>query len=83
MAKPFLTLNIPAKGLAAGTPVVACQNPGLLRLFKEMVLREWQRRIQNNEDEVLAQIDSLEYEKLEATLDLLIPDGEVDEEKAG
>ena len=74
MTKPFLILNIPGRGLAAGTPVVASKNPVLLRLFKRLVLDEWARRSASPADEALAEIDQLEFQKLKATLDLLIPD---------
>jgi len=78
MAKPFLTLNLPAKGLSAGTPVVASYNPQLMRLFKQHVLRDWEQRIENASDDTLAQVDQLEFEKLRATLDLLIPERDSD-----
>ena len=74
MARPFLTLNLPDRGLAAGTPVVASYNPRLLAIFKRLVLDEWQRRIDSDADGVLAAVDRFEFEKLKATLDLLIPD---------
>lgn len=74
MAKPFLTLNLPDRGLAAGTPVVASQNPRLLQIFKRLVLDEWQRRIDSEADGLLVAVDRLEFEKLKATLDLLIPE---------
>jgi len=74
MARPFLTLNLPDRGLAAGTPVVASHNPRLLHTFKRLVLEEWQRRIESDADPVLAEVDRLEFNKLQATLDLLIPD---------
>ena len=74
MSNAFLTLNLPAKGLAAGTPVVASHNPRLLLFFKRMVLIDWQRRVESASDDVLAQIDRLEFDKLRLTLDLLIPD---------
>ena len=70
----FLTLNVPNRGLAAGTPVVASYNSQLLRLFKQHVLQDWQHRIENARDDTLAQVDKLEFEKLKATLDLLIPE---------
>ena len=74
--KVFLTLNLPDKGLASGIPVVASFEPRLLRLFKQTVLEEWDRRATNAEDAVLAQVDRLEFRKLKDTLDLLIPEGE-------
>lgn len=83
MARPFLTLNLPNRGLAAGTPVVASFNPQLMRLFKRFVLQDWERRIQSAGDEVLAEVDRLEFEKLKATLDLLIPDGDGDGQAQG
>ncbi len=73
MAKPFLTLNLPKKGLAAGIPVVASFNPQLLCAFRRIVLKEWELRIENSTDDILCQIDKLEYEKLRAVLDILIP----------
>jgi len=73
MARPFLTLNLPDRGLAAGTPVVASYNPRLLHTFKRLVLEEWQQRIESDADPVLAEVDRLEFDKLRATLDLLIP----------
>ena len=78
-ARVFLTLNLPDRGLAAGTPVVASYNPSLLRLFKRHVLKDWERRIQSAANEVSAEVDRLEYEKLKATFDLLIPAGDSDE----
>ena len=77
MKRLFLTLNLPDKGLAAGIPVVASSNPSLLHLFKQFVVDDWQNRIRNNSDETLRQIDTLEFEKLKATLDLLIPDRDI------
>lgn len=74
MIRPFLTLNIPGRGLAAGTPVVATENPILLRLFKRLVLSEWEQRTSSAVDETLAEVDRLELQKLRATLDLLVPD---------
>ena len=56
MAKVFLTLNLPAKGLAAGTPVVASHNPRLLSLFKRIVLSDWQRRFESASDDVMAEL---------------------------
>ena len=82
-AKVFLTLNLPNRGLAAGTPVVASYNCQLLRLFKRFVLEDWERRIENASDDTLAQVDQLELEKLRATLDLLIPTGDGDERAEG
>ena len=70
--KTFLTLNLPEKGLASGIPVVASHNPRLLRLFKILVLQEWAARVDNGTG-LLAEVDRLEFEKLKATLDLLIP----------
>ncbi len=77
MRRLFLTLNLPDKGLAAGIPVVASSNPSLLRLFKQFVVEDWEKRISSTSDETLRQIDTLELEKLQATLDLLIPDGDI------
>ena len=74
MSNAFLTLNLPAKGLAAGTPVVASHNPSLLAFLKQTVLLDWQRRVESASDDVLAQVDRLEFDKLRLTLDLLIPD---------
>jgi len=79
MARVFLTLNLPARGLAAGTPVVASYNSQLLRLFKRFILEDWERRIESAANEVSAEVDRLEYEKLKATFDLLIPAGDSDE----
>jgi len=75
-AKPFLTLNLPERGLASGVPVVASYNPRLLRLFKAIVLQEWEDRARAAGDEVLAAVDRIALDKLRATLDLLIPDCE-------
>lgn len=74
MSNSFLTLNLPAKGLAAGTPVVASRNPRLLLFFKRTVLLDWQSRVESTADDLLAQVDRLEFDKLRLTLDLLIPD---------
>ncbi len=74
MSNVFLILNLPSKGLAAGTPVVAFHNPCLLAFFKRNVLIDWQRRVESAADDVLAQVDRLEFQKLRSTLDLLIPD---------
>ena len=73
-ARVFLTLNLPEYGLASGIPVVASFNPRLLRLFKQTVLEEWASRVRNAPSDVLAQVQRLEFEKLKATLDLLVPD---------
>ena len=59
--------------------MVASYNSQLLRLFKRFVLEDWKRRIQSAGDEMLAEVDRLEYEKLKATFDLLIPVGDSDE----
>lgn len=83
MSNVFLTLNLPAKGLGAGTPVVASHNPRLLTFFKRTVLLDWQRRVESATDDVLAQIDRLEFEKLRLTLDLLIPDDTLPEDSQG
>ena len=79
MARVFLTLNLPARGLAAGTPVVASYNSQLLRLFKRFILEDWERRIESAANEVSAEVDRLEYEKLKATFDPSIPAGDSDE----
>jgi hypothetical protein len=79
MAQPFLSLNIPQKGLAAGIPVVASRNQELLRIFKRHVITDWKHRVSNSTDSVLKEVDRLELEKLKATLDLLVPDGPTEE----
>jgi len=72
--KLFISLNLPSKGLAAGTTVIASFNREAMLAFKAGVLREWQRRV----EAALAEVNQLEYEKLKATLDLPIPDGPQD-----
>ena len=83
MSNAFLTLNLPAKGLAAGTPVVAFHNPRLLLFFQRTVLIDWQRRVESASDDVLAQINRLEFDKLRLTLDLLIHDKTSPEDTSG
>lgn len=73
-AKAFLTLNLPERGLASGMPVVASYNPRLLRLFKQIVLKEWADRVKSATNRFLEEVDRLEFEKLKATLDLLVPE---------
>jgi hypothetical protein len=63
--------------------VVASSNPRLLRLFKSLVLQEWEQRAASGSDDTLATIDCLELQKLKATLDLLIPGGEDDGQPEG
>ena len=74
--KPFITLNLPQRGLAAGTPIIASHDRRIMSYFKIIVLENWGRRAEQAPDELMAAVNGLEYQKLKATLDLLIPDSE-------
>ncbi len=71
-----LTLHYP-KG-AKGIPLYTSGNPRLLYLFKQIVLEEWQAKMDTAGDEVEALIARAEYDRLRRLLDVLIPDGEGD-----
>ena len=74
--KPFITLNLPQRGLAAGTPIIASHDRRIMSYFKIIVIENWGRRAEEASDQLLATVNDLEYQKLKATLDLLIPDSE-------
>ena len=76
IAKPFITLNLPQRGLAAGTPIVASYDRRIMTYFKLIVLENWEQRAEQASEDLMAAVNGLEYQKLKATLDLLIPDSE-------
>ena len=79
MSNVILTLQYP-KGLR-GIPIATSTNLELLQYFKEVVLEEWQHRIEGADDEVEALMHRLEYERLLKVLSFLIPRSGEDELK--
>lgn len=72
MTDVVLTLQLP-KGNRF-IPIAMCADLDVLRHFKSSVLGLWERELSLADDEVLAAIRRAELEKLQRTLDLLIPD---------
>lgn len=72
MAIVMLTLHYP-KGLK-GIPIATTTDKDVLKHFKQVVLKEWERRIQESSDEGEAMLNRLEYERLKATLSIFIPE---------
>ena len=72
MTDAILTLQYP-KGLR-GLPIATTSNIVALRFFKHIVLKDWQQKIQQSKDEGEAMLYRLEYHRLNAALDLFIPE---------
>ena len=79
MHQAILTLQYP-RGLR-GLPVATTSNPKILHFFKQSVLREWQERIGQATDEGEVALYQLEYQRLRAALNILIPDKDIYHEK--
>ena len=76
MPNVMLTLHYP-KGLR-GIPIATTTDPGVLRYFKNVVLKEWEERVNDAGDEAEAMIDRLEYHRLKNTLNIFIPEDNED-----
>lgn len=72
MTGAILTLQYP-KGLK-GIPIATTTNITALRSFKHIVLQEWEKRIQETDDEGEAMLYRLELQRLKTALNLFIPE---------
>lgn len=72
MTDCVLTLQLP-RG-SRFIPIAMCIDPAVLRHFKASVLQTWNREAELAGDEIEAVVRRAEAEKLQRTLDLLIPD---------
>jgi hypothetical protein len=69
-----LTLHYP-KG-TKGVPIATTTDSDVLHYFKQVVLEEWEDKIDSAGDESEAMLHSLEYQRLRAALSVFIPDVE-------
>lgn len=72
MAKAILTLQYPL-GLK-GLPIATTSNPEVLHLFKRYLLKEWESKIEQADDEGQAILYRLEYQRLKTALNIFIPE---------
>lgn len=71
MPNVMLTLHYP-KGLR-GLPIATTTDPNVLRHFKEVVLQEWEDRVEYAYDEVERMIQHQELQRLKNVLNIVIP----------
>jgi len=74
MPTAILTLQYP-QGLR-GLPIATTSNITALRFFKRTVLEDWERKIEEADDEGEAVLYRLEYQRLKAAFGIFIPDDE-------
>lgn len=79
MAKAILTLQYPV-GLK-GLPIATTSNPEALRFFKRHLLKEWESKIEQADDEGQAILYRLEYQRLKTALNIFIPEEDNDSEE--
>ena len=72
MPTVILTLQLPRGG--RGIPVATTADPRLLREFKQVLLREWQSKVEMASDDDEALLACLELERLEKAFAALIPE---------
>ena len=72
MISVILTLQYP-KGLK-GLPIATTNNISALRFFKQAVLEDWQKKIEEASDEGEELLFRLEYQRLKTALHVFIPE---------
>ena len=72
MTGPILTLQYP-KGLK-GIPIATTTNIMALRSFKHIVLEEWEKRLEETDDEGEKVLYRLELQRLRTALNIFIPE---------
>lgn len=79
MTGAILTLQY-AKGLK-GIPIATTTNITALRSFKHIVLQEWEKRIQETDDEGEAMLYRLELQRLKTALNVFVPEEDGSDEE--
>lgn len=79
MTGAILTLQYP-KGLR-GIPIATTTNITALRSFKHIVFEEWERKIEETDDEGEAMLCRLELQRLKTALNIFIRDEDTGNEE--